>query len=284
MENEIKFKNKSIQVIKDTTYIAHIYMDNFNQRIELLKFSGDSDKLSKRLISLCIEENLSKIICILTDKQKNCFLKKGFIVEASINGYFKGDTAFYISYFGNRIRSISKNTIEEDKILQNALNKEGVYSHMDKGFNIRSATKKDSKTLAHIFKEIFITYPTEMNNPEYIEYIIEKNYIFKVASINGEIVSIASANMNEELLNAEITDCITLPEYRGKGLLSDLIYNLELDLREKKFTALYSIARALSTGMNIVLKKHDFKYKGRLINNCNIMGQLEDMNLWVKQL
>jgi hypothetical protein len=34
--------------------------------------------------------------------------------------------------------------------------------------------------------------------------------------------------------------------------------------------------------MNIVFMRAGFEYCGRLINNCDIYGQYEDMNIWVK--
>jgi len=58
----------------------------------------------------------------------------------------------------------------------------------------------------------------------------------------------------------------------------------DVELKNKGYIIVYSIARALSYGMNIVFAKQNYIYGGRLINNCNIMGKFEDMNIWFKEL
>jgi hypothetical protein len=44
----------------------------------------------------------------------------------------------------------------------------------------------------------------------------------------------------------------------------------------------YTIARSYSAGMNITFAKQDYKYTGTLINNTNIFGKIESMNVWYK--
>ena len=108
--------------------------------------------------------------------------------------------------------------------------------------------------------------------------------LYKVAALNDKIIGIASADMDKENLNAEITDCATNPDCRGKGVLSNIINSLEKELKNNRFITLYSIARAINPGINIALSKQSYNYSGRLINNCNICGSFEDMNIWVKNI
>jgi len=61
-----------------------------------------------------------------------------------------------------------------------------------------------------------------------------------------------------------------------------LIFELEKDLRTRKYKVLYSTARAISTGTNIVFAKHDYVYGGRLTTHCHICGEFENMNIWSK--
>lgn len=55
-------------------------------------------------------------------------------------------------------------------------------------------------------------------------------------------------------------------------------------MKEKGIPHLFSLTRAVSTGMNMVIAKLGFEYKGRLIQNSQISGDFEDMNIWVKEL
>jgi hypothetical protein len=63
-----------------------------------------------------------------------------------------------------------------------------------------------------------------------------------------------------------------------------LLEKLEEDLQSQGIYCAYSIARALSFGMNAVLHQLGYMYRGRLLNNCYIFNKLENMNVWVKDL
>jgi putative beta-lysine N-acetyltransferase len=81
-----------------------------------------------------------------------------------------------------------------------------------------------------------------------------------------------------------MTDCATLKSHRGHGLMGHLLFELEKYLKSREYKVLYSTARAISTGMNIVFAKHSYAYGGRLVNHCHICGQFENMNIWIKLL
>jgi hypothetical protein len=52
----------------------------------------------------------------------------------------------------------------------------------------------------------------------------------------------------------------------------------------RRIITAYTIARAESAGMNETFAKNGYKYCGTLVNNTNISGQIESMNVWVKKL
>jgi hypothetical protein len=56
------------------------------------------------------------------------------------------------------------------------------------------------------------------------------------------------------------------------------------NLRELVAQLRDEIARAPSFGMNITFARMGYSFAGRLINNTNIGGQFEDMNVWHKNL
>jgi beta-lysine N6-acetyltransferase len=114
--------------------------------------------------------------------------------------------------------------------------------------------------------------------------VIEEGTVFFVAESNGEIVSSASAEVNMVYHNAEMTDCATDPAFRKHGLMKVLVCELEKELLRRNIYCAYSLARALSLGMNAVFRQLGYEYTGRLIKNCNIFDKYEDMNLWVKRL
>ena len=46
----------------------------------------------------------------------------------------------------------------------------------------------------------------------------------------------------------------------------------------------YTIARAVSPGMNITFARLGYQFSGTLINNTQISGAIESMNIWHKPL
>ena len=54
--------------------------------------------------------------------------------------------------------------------------------------------------------------------------------------------------------------------------------------RERGHRVAYTIARALSFGMNITFARRGYLFAGTLVNNTNISGRIESMNVWYKRL
>ena len=117
---------------------------------------------------------------------------------------------------------------------------------------------------------------------DYINKLLESGCLFGGVFHRERLISIASAYPEKDLCRCELTDCATLPDYRGLSLTERILMLLEKEIKDKGPLTLYSLARARSYGMNRVFHKLDYKYQGRLINNCCLSGGFEDMNLWVK--
>lgn len=263
-----------------------VKIDNFNQRIKLLDFDQEVEEMVGMLEYLAKKHNLGKIIYIGTKAEVRILEDFGFIVEAEAEGFFKGEKGYFLSKFTIPERSRSNQAKIAEKIFLEVIEHR---THRDvpslkERYEIRTASLEDSKEIAALYDTVFETYPTPMDDPEYVVEVMQDNLIFKVATAEDKIVSIASADMDRENLNAEITDCATLPDHRGRGLMDKLIAELEKELQQRGYLNAYTIARATSLGMNIVFAKRSYLYGGRLINNCHICGQFEDMNVWTKSL
>ena len=57
-----------------------------------------------------------------------------------------------------------------------------------------------------------------------------------------------------------------------------------IEMKDKDIKMAYTIARAVSYGMNITFCKRGYTFAGTLINNTNISGGIENMNVWYKAL
>lgn len=258
-----------------------VFRDYTNQRLKILDYKSISDNLVKDMIDLARYEGLGKIICNCRSIHLMPFIRNGFIIEGVINGFFMGEDAFCISYFIDPQRQISPLSREADSILCQCGNHS---ERLSRQYEIRPANIKDIPKMIKLFSTVFETYPSPVFSGEYLKMAMREQVLFKVVEEDGKIISIASADMDKYNLNAEITDCATYPQHRGKGLLTSLIASLEEELRGKGFCTAYSLARAINPGINRAFYRLDYKYGGRLLNNCNICGGFEDMNIWSKNL
>lgn len=262
-----------------------IFLDFINSRIKILKFDNISAVTLQKIKDLAIKYKLGKIICCIKGEWNTLFIASGFRLEGMIDGFFKGIDGFYYSYFIDENRNKIKELINKVEISKKIFNMDMEKKNVcNLDYEIRTATKKDIVEIINVFKTVFSSYPTPIYSEKFIEDTMAKDILYKVAIHNNKIISIASADMDNNNLNAEITDCATLPEYRGKGLTYKIIESLEEDLKKIGFITLYSLSRAINPSINTILIRSKYKFRGILINNCHICGGYEDMNIWVKQI
>jgi hypothetical protein len=55
-------------------------------------------------------------------------------------------------------------------------------------------------------------------------------------------------------------------------------------MKNKEIKTTYTIARAMSAGMNVTFSKTGYRFDRRLKNDTNISGNIESMNVWYKYL
>ncbi|MGP4079691.1 putative beta-lysine N-acetyltransferase [Pseudalkalibacillus sp. R45] len=276
---------KEDRVVSSNDYTMDVSLDFFNERLKVEDYRGNVASIHKQVMRLLDEHPFTKVIVKSRQEDWKTFLELGYQFEALYTGYYNGSDAYSMALFSENSRRTSDYWIFEDETLQQV---KEIKCTLDvpsaSGYTIRKAEEKDAKELSNLYQAVFEIYPTPMNDPDYIAKLMKHDSIFYVAEYEGKIVSAASADINRKYHNAELTDCATLPEHRKNGLMKILIAKLENELKEQKIFCSYSIARALSFGMNAVFHQRKYAYKGRFTKNCNIFNKLEDMNLWVCDL
>jgi len=264
-----------------------VTIDHTNKRLKAFDLEDSKSQITI-LENIAKEEGLEKIILFQKELEEiNYLYDQGFINEGKIDGFFDGESAHLLSKYITEERQVSDNQQEEDEIITTILtqNKAILDNQLSDSYNIRNATDEDIPQIIEVFSKVFETYPTPMNDEEYIKKAINSNLDMAVVeNSQNAIVGLSSAEIDFTNNNAEITDCATLPSERGKGLMNQLIQHLEDKMKQKDVVNLFSIARARSFGMNKVLYNLNYKYRGRLINNVHIAGSWENMNIWVKKI
>ena len=266
---------------------VNVFFDYYNKRLKIFDYKvTDFSAMTKRLVWLAKYNKFDKIFVKVRKKDFQKFLAHGFVMEGVLKYYFNGEDAYILSRFSSKSRAISKDLISESELIENLIyntEKKGIRP-LEPGINIITGTAEHIPQLTFIYRSVFETYPSPLTNPDYIKSTMDRNVIYKIAMSNGEAIAAASSEVNKKYSNGEMTDCATTPKARGKGLMQHILLALEKDLKKSEIKTVYTLARAKSMSMNKVFFRLGYEYSGRLVNNCDIFGTYEDMNIWVKKL
>ncbi|MBU7008472.1 putative beta-lysine N-acetyltransferase [Phosphitispora fastidiosa] len=262
-----------------------------SRRIRVVDYQArDIGALANYIEILGSKSQAGKIIVYSHKNDWQKFLSLGYRLEGVMNTYFRGDPVYLMSRFLCADRSGSEHLVNEDLILKRILQRKRSCVGADKSSNcknysIRILKDDDINTVMDIFRDVFVTYPSPVEERRYFKELTgREGNIMLIAEYKSEIAGIISADIDNRHLSAELTDCVTLPEHRGRGVMAMLIDHMEQKLAQRKLICLYSLARAGIPPINAVMYKKGYTYGGRLINNCDIGGRYENMNIWEKSI
>lgn len=274
--------------IDDDGYRVRIFFDYYNRRLKVIDYEAtDYRAMVNRMNWLAEANNFDKIFLKATKDDWQVFLTFGYVLEGIMRHYFQGDDAYILSKFRSVERISSPHLIDESNLIENLMKdaRDKALPALPDGYRIELAHTDHIPGLVALYRRVFETYPSPLTHPDYIQQTMARDILYRVVLNEAdEIVSAASADIDLKHSNAEMTDCATLASERGKGLMLHLLQHLEADLRQRRIMTGYTLARAMSVGMNRVFYRLGYEYSGRLVNNCDIYGAFEDLNIWVKRL
>ena len=256
-----------------------------NNRIYLMKLDpADLPGLIDRLDELASEKDYTKIFAKVPGPCASEFVRHGYRREGMIPHFYNGETpAAFLGKFIDPAREITPQRDEIEKIIILAQSKSGSAAKpLPDGYVLRPAVEADAEELADVYRQVFASYPFPIHDPSYLIETMRSHVYYFVAEKDGEIAAASSGEMDTENRNAEMTDFATLPEHLGNGLAVHLLKFMEPEMKQRGIATLYTIARAISPGMNITFAKCGYSLGGTLIHNTQISGCIESMNLWHK--
>lgn len=269
-------------------YTATLFLDQYNQRIKIVDYEAtDIEQLVLKVRYLAEANSFDKIICMAHRRDWQQFLRYGYVLEAVLKYYLNGEDAFIVSKFRSQERLTSHNLMEEILMIEKVMEHDRSRHEprpKPEGYEIQLARRDDVPELLALYGSIFETYPSPLIHASYLETVFQKETLFVVCKREGEIISAASAELHPQMRAAELTDCATKKSARGLGLMTHILAHLEREIAKRGFVCAYTMARSRSYGMNNVFYRMGYEFMGRLINNCDIYGDYEDMNIWVKDL
>ncbi len=267
-----------------------------NDRIYLLKLAHeDCPGIIVQLNDLAQKNGYSKLIAKVPSKFRQCFENDGYFEEAYIPGFFNGksnekenpgaDVLLMSKYRDTqRNNNLEKDPIDAVLTLSRKKGQLQKIPQLNSAYTFRIAEKKDVYHMADLYKKVFPTYPFPVDDPDYLAQTMEENSLYFSIWKEDRLISLSSAEMDKKEKNAEMTDFGTLSGHRGRGFALFLLEKMEKEIQKRGIKTAYTIARALSFGMNITFAQAGYTYSGTLINNTNISGQIESMNIWYNTL
>lgn len=276
----------AFRTVEESGIRFEVFMDVFNKRVRVDHYVGDPYLVIQATEELSKQANSEKIIIKGKFEDYKIFLEKGYRNEAIIDGYFLGSDGYFFCKYLEPDRACTAHLQVEEDILTSVqhLKRSSQVIMPPAEYKIMKVGEKEAEMLSDLYREVFQIYPTPLHDPEYVKKTMKEGTIYYAFMYHHELISAASAEVNNMFRNAELTDCATKKEHRKFGLMKILLKKLEEDLFQQQIYCSYSIARSLSFGMNAVLHQLGYQYRGRLVNNCYIFDKLEDMNVWVKNL
>ncbi len=260
---------------------------SYNDRIYLMRLADHSPAdFPQQLLELAEHKGYSKIFAKVPEDAGAAFLQAGFVKEAEIPGFFQGKTsALFMGYYLRKIRAQEDDAAQLENILHIAEDKRSTAMlPPDARLTLRRCARKDIPAMATIYEQTFASYPFPIYEEKYLLETMETHVAYFGAETDGKLVALASAEMDREVANVEMTDFATLPEQAGYNLALHLLQQMEQAMQEEKMNTAYTIARAVSPAINITFARAGYTFAGRLKNNTNISGKIESMNVWYKAL
>lgn len=259
-----------------------------NNRIYLIKLcKEDCPAIMDFMDNLALNDGYTKIIAKVQESLKNIFVKVGYVQEAIINNFFKsGEDCYLLSKYFSKEREVFGDRNEILVTTQFCLEKATLSKHLDldEKFCIKQLGIEHISQMIEIYRTSFQSYPFPIFDGNYLVKTMKENIDYFGAFEGEKLIALASSEMDLDNHNTEMTDFAVLPEYRGNNLSYHLLKSMEKIAIEKGIKTAYTIARAKNTGINMTFAKMFYEFGGTLVNNTNICGGIETMNVWFKNL
>ncbi|WP_158282312.1 putative beta-lysine N-acetyltransferase [Salipaludibacillus keqinensis] len=282
-------------ILKDHSFTTSVFsipilFEPISRRLKIYSLPENHliDRFIEVVKKLAIEKKCDKVIFYVTLSQQPIINAYADRYEGMIEAFFNGEDAHIFALFLDTDRDQTSLTQLEKNVFRLVHRKKGQGpSHrfqLPPGYFMRWGRKDDVYQMATLYETVFASYPTPMNEPDFITKMMDDDVYFLVVEHKRKIVSACSADLMKKFSAAELSDCATYREHRSKQLLSYQVAHLIPRLKKIGVKTLFSYSRSISAGMNLVNAKHGFHFGGRMIKNSNICGRLENMNIWYKAL
>jgi putative beta-lysine N-acetyltransferase len=232
------------------------------------------------------DDRVTKIIVYAASGDGAGWEALGLRREAVIRGFHAdGSDAVLWSGFVAEARGVDQLHDEHERIVNAAKSRGLREPSLPQGYSFGCATEGDAGDLAALLQAVFSDYPSSLEEG-HLRGLVRSGASFFVTARDetGSLVATMSAEIDMAHRSAEMTDCATRPDHRGRGLMPSLLAVLEHEVPLRcGIHDFYTIARADAPAVNVVFARLGYEFTGRLVNNCRMPNGWESMNVWCKR-
>jgi len=259
-----------------------------NDRVYLMKLAQeDLSDIINIVYRLATLNGYSKAFAKVPESWTELFAVHGYWPEAKVPALFKGqEDGFFMARYFDANRRIDHEVDRLKKVLETAHTKAEKRRHtfLPANCQCRLMSPNNCKQMSKLYQQTFTSYQFPIHDPQYLASTMDKNMLYAGILQRSQLLALASAEIDHQNSNAELTDFVIDINWRGHGLASILLQYLETELQRFEIKSCYTIARAMSYGMNICFAQNGYQFGGTLVKNTQISGSLQSMNVWHKNL
>lgn len=267
----------------------------FSDRVYVMKMAeGPVSETLDQLDALVAREGYGKVVVKARAPHRAAFEDRGYRLEATVPGFFGRDQpALFLGKFIDAARAVDARADVVRQVLSTARGAASgrtdptlaeARATLPGGWVIREPGSEEAPSLASFYGTVFRSYPFPIDDPEHIRAAMSGGTRFFAVVEGDRLVAASSMEPGGAPRVVEMTDFATLSDHRGSGLATHLLGHMDAEAEAAGVRVAFTIARATSFGMNITFARRGYEYGGTLVNNTQISGGIESMNVWFKPL
>ena len=244
----------------------------------------DESRFAEELREAAEQFGRKRVVTFVDQSMREGLQEEGFEVEGVIPGFYRGESDCVVMGWATESARMECGDPEGVALTRKVLKAKAGTPGIHAAVETEQATPGEAEEIAALLGETFREYPTPSSDPAYVAKQISEGLPFRVVREDNQVVACASADVLRDAQTAELTDCATRPEHRGRGLMQRILNDLMDDLRQEEFPTAFTLARASIPGINVAFQRLGFQYRGQMARSCRIGQGLEDMNIWSRWL
>jgi putative beta-lysine N-acetyltransferase len=281
----------------------------FSDRVYVMKLvAPDAGMVLRRVDTLAERHGYGKIVAKCSTEAVPELLERGYRVEAEVPRLFgPEEDGVFVGRFLDPDRAVEPRIERVREVLDRARASvagggpppvgametasgeggaagAGEASAAAPALDVREAGPPDAEAIAACYGRVFESYPFPIDDPAHVLEAMRAGTRFFAVWNGADVVAASSMEDGGTPGTVEMTDFATLPEWRGRGLARRLLARMERAAALAGTRTAFTIARAVSFGMNITFGRRGYTYAGTLVNNTQIAGSIESMNVWYRHL